>query len=84
MAGDAFRASSAKSPEGARLVAFQIEGATKSDYKEQKINLDDIAIMKHKKYTVVRIGGMLNITVADFSKKWLKAAIIGKRYDSND
>lgn len=28
-------------------VAFQIEGANKSEYKEQKINLEDISIMKH-------------------------------------
>ncbi len=65
-------------------VAFQIEGANKSEYKEQKINLEDISIMKHLKYTVVRIGGVLNITVPELTKKWIKTAIIGKRYDSND
>ena len=40
--------------------------------------------MKHKKYTVVRIGGVLNITVQEFTKKWIKTAIISKRYDTND
>ena len=65
-------------------VAFQIEGGSKQEYTEKKINLDDISIMKHKKYTVVRIGGVLNITVQEFTKKWIKTAIISKRYDTND
>lgn len=65
-------------------VAFQIEDAIMADYKEQKINMDDIVVMKHKKYTVVRVGGVLNIKMVEFTKKWLKTAIVEKRYDNDD
>ena len=65
-------------------VAFQIEGASKKDYKEEKIDLNSIAFFKHKKYLVARIGGLVNITIQEMNKKWLKSTIIGKRYDKDD